>query len=219
MIKSNLEISNISLKLLLHAKSLSLGLSLSFKSRLHILNSLAVVLLDQNKLLFLLGNSANNLLLNLVELQLASENLVLLLLKSGLSLGQSSLKLHLLSLQSLADLVDLVDGASSLADLVHDVLDLIGKSLVLSANIIKMNDTLLVGSLNLEQVGGNVPGLLLRVVKITSQGVHLGLPLSNDLVVVLSLPLHLGVHHLGLVEADVHLLHISLNLGPALLTL
>merc|ERR1712012_793116 len=80
----------------LHAKSLSLGLGLSLQSRLHVLNSLAVVLLDQNKLLFLLGNSANNLLLNLVEFQLASENLVLLLLKSGLSLGMSGLKLHLL---------------------------------------------------------------------------------------------------------------------------
>merc|ERR1719323_2860298 len=180
------------------------ALALASVSRADCMFSTALLfLLDQDKLLFLLRNSANNLLLNLVELQLASKNLVLLLLKSSFSLGKSSLKLHLLSLQSLADLIDFMDGATSLRDLVHDVLDLIGKSLVLSANIIKMNDTLLIGSLHLEQVRGNISSLLLRVVEITGQGVHLGFPFSNDLVIVLGLPLHLGIHHLGLVKADV----------------
>merc|ERR1712012_510605 len=203
----------------LHAESLSLGLGLRLQCRLHVLNSLAVVLLDQNKLLFLLGNSANNLLLNLVEFQLTSQNLVLLLLKSCLSLGQSSLQLHLLSLQSLADLVDLVDGASSLADLVHDVLDLIGQGLVLTSDLIKLDDTLLVGRLHLEQVRGDVSCLLLRVVQVAGQRVHLLLPLTDHLVVVLGLSLQLGVHHLGLVQVHIHLLNISLNLGSSLLTL
>merc|ERR1719200_47616 len=53
-----------------------------------------------------------------------------ILLKGTLSFRKSSLKLHLLSLQSLADFVNLVNGASSLADLIHDVLDFIGQSLV-----------------------------------------------------------------------------------------
>ena len=52
----------------------------------------------------------DNLLLNLVELQLASGSLVLLLLKSSFSLVKSSLKLYLLNLQSLANLVDLMYG-------------------------------------------------------------------------------------------------------------
>merc|ERR1719232_1808089 len=72
-----------------------------------------------------------NLLSDLGQFQLASQDLVLLLLQGSLSLGQSSLKLHLLSLHPLADFVNFVDGASSLADLVHDVLDLVGQGFVL----------------------------------------------------------------------------------------
>merc|ERR1719336_96931 len=126
-----LQVKNISLELLLHSESLSLSLALSLNSRLHVLNTLGHVLLGSHKLFILFCHAALDFLSDLGQLQLASQDLVFLLLQSSLSLRQSSFQLHLLSLESLADFVNLVDGASSLADLVHDVLDLIGQGLVL----------------------------------------------------------------------------------------
>merc|ERR1719464_2488971 len=123
------KVQDISLELLLHSESLSLGLGLSLDSRLHVLDALVHVLLGDGELLILLSHAALNLLSDLGELQLASEHLVLLLLQGTLSLGKSRLKLHLFSLHAPADFVNVVDGATSLADLVHDVLDLIAQGL------------------------------------------------------------------------------------------
>ena len=51
------------------------------------------------ELLLLLGHPPVNLLLDLAELQLSSQDLILLLLKGSLSLLQSSLQLLLLNLK------------------------------------------------------------------------------------------------------------------------
>merc|ERR1719330_1049996 len=123
VLKSQAEVTSISLKLLLHPESLSLALGLSLEGRLHGVKSLGLGLPDHSKLLVLLSNAALNLGLDLGELHLASQHLVLLLLQGGLSLLKSGLELHLLSLEPLPDFVNLVDGAASLGDLVHDVLD------------------------------------------------------------------------------------------------
>merc|ERR1719433_2369752 len=138
VLKSESEISGISLQLLLHSESLSLALSLGLKGGLHGVKSLGLVLADHGELLVLLGNSALNLGLDLGELHLASQDLVLLLLKSGLGLLKSGLELHLLGLEPLADFVNLVDGTSSFGDLVHDVLDLIGQGFVLTSDLLKL---------------------------------------------------------------------------------
>merc|ERR1719336_1297010 len=91
-----LQIQNISLQLLLHSESLSLGLALGLDSGLHVLNTLGHVLLGAHELLVLLGHAAVNLLPDLGQLQLASQDLVFLLLQGSLSLGQSSLNSYLL---------------------------------------------------------------------------------------------------------------------------
>merc|ERR1712227_238816 len=127
VLQSSVKVQNISFKLLLHSQSLNLALGLSLQSHLHTLKSFTIVLFGGGKLLLLLGNSLFNLLSDLGQLQLASQDLVLLLLQGSLSLGQSSFKLHLLSLKPLADFVNLMDGAASLSDLVHNVLDLMGQ--------------------------------------------------------------------------------------------
>ena len=49
--------------------------------------------------------------------------------------------------------VNLVDGASALADLVHDVLDLVGKAFVLTTNFIQLKNRFLIGRLHTEEVG------------------------------------------------------------------
>merc|ERR1719336_654242 len=137
----------------------------------------------------------------------------------ALGLGQSGLRLHLLSLQPLADFVNLVDGAASLADLVHDVLDLVGQSLVLPADLVQLEDRLLVGGLDAEQLGGGVADLLLGVVKIHANAVNLLLPLSNNSVKLLGLLLHGAVKDLGLVQLLGHGVQITLQLGLGLLHL
>merc|ERR1719278_1249696 len=130
VLEGQTKVGSVSLKLLLHPESLSLALGLSLKGNLHGVQSLGLGLLHKQELFLLLSQTALNLLPDSVELQLAPQHLVLLLLEGGLSLLQGRLKLQLLGLQTLPDFVNLVDGAATLADLVHDVLDLVGEGLV-----------------------------------------------------------------------------------------
>ena len=150
--KSKVEFTNISLELLLHAKSLDLALGLGLKSHLHALDGLAEVLPGGGELLLLLGDPPLDLLLHLGQLEGGAQHLVLLLLKSSLSLTEGSLQLHLLGLQALPDLVDLVDGAAALADLVHDVFDLVAQGLVLSANLFQLENGLVISIFDLKIV-------------------------------------------------------------------
>merc|ERR1719430_2423239 len=145
---------------------LNLSLRLSLKSHLHSLKSLAKVLLGRGEFLVLLSNALLNLLPDLGELQLAPQHLVLLLFQGALGLGQGGLQLHLLSLETLSDFVNLVDGATSLSDLVHDVLDLVGERLVLPPHLLKLEDSLLIGGLHLEQLRGSISGLLLAHIEV-----------------------------------------------------
>merc|ERR1712133_278955 len=114
-----------------------------------------------------------NLLSDSIQLQLTSQHLVLLLLQSSLSLLQGRLQLQLLGFQTLPDFVNLVDRAASLADLVHDILDLIGKSLVLPADFFQLENSLFISRLHLEQLGGSVTGFLLANIKIEGKTIDL----------------------------------------------
>merc|ERR1719445_1841379 len=159
VLKGQAKVGSVSLKLLLHPESLSLALGLGLKSNLHGVESLGLGLLDEDELLLLLGETALDLLPDGVELQLAPQHLVLLLLEEAEATLEGGLELHLLGLKSLPDFVNLMDGASTLADLVHDVLDLVGESLVLPADLLQLEHGLLVGRLHLEQLRGGVAGL------------------------------------------------------------
>merc|ERR1712240_672182 len=132
---------------------------------------------------------------------------------------QGGLELHLLGLKALPDFVNLVDGASTLADLVHDVLDLVGESLVLPADLLQLEHGLLVGRLHLEQLRGGVAGLLLADVQVEGKAVNLALPLADHLVELLGLPVHSSVEDLGLVKAAGHLSDLGGNLALGLLNL
>merc|ERR1712066_1153679 len=166
VLKSNTKVNNIGLQLLLHPESLNLALGLALKLHLHAIDGLGKVLLGGGKLLVLLGQTALDLLPDLGELQGGSEHLVLLLLQGALSLRQSGLKLHLLSLEPLPDFVNLVDRAASLSDLVEDVLDLVGQGLVLAPDLLQLEKSLVIGVLHLEQLGGHAAGLILSTVQI-----------------------------------------------------
>ena len=87
------------------------------------------------ELLFLLGHTPVNLLLDLSKLKLGTEDLVLLLLEGALGLLQSSLQLLLLLLKATPLLVQVVDGAATLTELIQEILDLISKVLVLALGI------------------------------------------------------------------------------------
>merc|ERR1712127_696624 len=99
MFKSNLKVSNISLKLLFHPKSFSLSLGFNLKSRLHTLNSSGLSLPNHHKFIILLCQSALNLLPDLGQFQLRAKNLVFLLFQGSFGFLKSSLQLHLFSLQ------------------------------------------------------------------------------------------------------------------------
>merc|ERR1719433_1100154 len=219
VLKSQAKVGSVSLKLLLHPESLSLALGLSLKGSLHGVQGLGLGLLHKQELFLLLSQAALNLLPDSVEFQLAPQHLVLLLLKGGLGLLQSRLKLQLLGLQTLPDFVDLVDGAATLADLVHDVLDFVGEGFVLPADFLELEHSLLVGRLDLEQFRGGVASLLLADVKVEGQAVNLALPLADDLVKLLGLPVHGSVQDLGLVQAVGHVAALRSNLGLGLLHL
>merc|ERR1719260_371361 len=137
----------------------------------------------------------------------------------GLGLLQGGLELHLLGLKALPDFVNLVDGASTFADLVHNVLDLVGKSLVLPADLLQLEHGLLVGRLDLEEVRGGVAGLLLADVQVEGKAVNLALPLADHLVELLGLPFHGSVEDLGLVKAAGHLADLSGHLTLRLFNL
>merc|ERR1719331_3617144 len=219
VLESQAKVSSVSLKLLLHPESLSLALGLSLKGNLHGVQGLGLGLLHKQELFLLLSQAALNLLPCSPPAQGWPQHLVLLLLKGGLSLLQGRLKLQLLGLQTLPDFVNLVDGAATLADLVHDVLDLVGEGLVLPADFLKLEHSLLVGGLHLEQLRGGVASLLLANVKVERQAVDLTLPLADDLVKLLGLPLHGGIEDLGLVQAVGHVVALRGNLALGLLNL
>merc|ERR1719295_392608 len=205
VLKGNSKVNDVRVELLLHAKSLHLALGLCLKGHLHAFNGLAKVLPSGGKLLLLLGNSSLDLLLHLGQLKRGPENLVLLLLESSLSLRECSLKLKLLSLQTLPDFVNLMDGAAALADLVHDVLDLVGEHLVLSTDFLQLQHRLVVCILDAEQLRRNVASLLLGNVQIHTEAVHLVLPFANNAVKLLGLLLHSSVENLSLVQLLCHI--------------
>merc|ERR1719201_3078089 len=219
MLQVALKVQHVSLQLFLHPQSLSLALGFGLNSGLHVLEALAHILLGGGKLLLLLGDPALNLLPHLGELQLGTEDLVLLLLKSSFSFGKCSLQLHLLGPKALEDFVNLVDGAPALADLVHDILDFIAEVLVLPPDLVKLEHSLLVSRLHPEQLRGGVASLLLGRVQVHADGIDLGLPFANDPIELLGLLLHTEVEDLSLVEGLSLGLEVRGKLGASLVKL
>merc|ERR1719443_503377 len=186
VVKSDLELVDLSLQLLLDSQSLSLGTLLRLKTGLHGVHCPGMVFAGVLELLFLLSNLAVNLLLDLSKLKLSSENLVLLSLESSFGLLKSRLELLLLNLETASLFVQLVDGAASITKLIQKILDLISQVLVLPADNIQLLNHLVVGGLEAEHLGAVVAGLGPAGVKLSHEVVSLALPLANNLVKVVS---------------------------------
>ena len=90
------------------------------------------------KLFNLLLDLAVNLLPNLSKFKLCSQDLVLFLFKSGLSLLKGCLKLFLLNFKATSLFVKLMDGATTITQLVKEILDFISKVLVFTFDNIKL---------------------------------------------------------------------------------
>merc|ERR1719422_515241 len=145
---------------------------------------MSVVLASVVELFFLLRNSSVNFLLDLSKFKLCSKDLVLLSLKSTLSLFKSSLELLLLSLKSTALFVKFMDGASTITKLIKKILDLISRVLVLTTNNIELLSGFIKGSLKAESLGIKVAALRVASIQLSHQVISLGLPFSNNLVKV-----------------------------------
>merc|ERR1712241_310464 len=161
VVKSNFQLIDVSLQLLLDPQSLSLGTRLSLKGSLHGLHGTLVIFACVVELLFLPMDLAINFLANLSKLKLSTKNLVFFLLKCSLSLLKSCLQLFLLNLQTAALLVKLVNGAASISQLVKQILDLISQILVLPLNNIQLLNCFIPCSLQPEELTVVVTVLLL----------------------------------------------------------
>merc|ERR1719346_973767 len=214
MVKSNLHLIDVTFVLLLDSEGLLLCSGLSLKRSLHGVQGALVVLPGVLKLLLLLLDPPVNLLAHLGHLQLSSQHLVLLLLQSGLNLLQSLLELLLLDLQLPPGLVQLMHGAAALAQLVQQVLDLLGQVLVLPPDGVQVLQHLLVGGLDAEVLGAVVAALGLAAGDLILQILSLQSPLVDNLVKVAAPLLNDGgVGHVTLTLSGQV---IKLGLGPGL---
>merc|ERR1719397_2087786 len=186
MVEIGLELIDLTLKGLLDAEGLTLGLLLSLKRSRHRLHGAGVVLPGVVELLLLLGHTPVDLLLDLSKLKLGTEDLVLFLLEGALGLLQSSLQLFLLLLKATPLLVQVVDGAATLTELVQKALDLISEVLVLALDNVQLLQSLVASGLQPEELRGVVAALVLRSSNLGRDIGGLGLPLAKNLVEVLA---------------------------------
>merc|ERR1719402_69796 len=214
VVQANLQLVDLTLKSLLDTEGLTLGLLLSLQGSRYGLHGTGMVLPGVVELLLLLGHTPVDLLLHLSELELGAENLVLLLLQGSLSLLQSSLQLLLLLLQTAPLLVQIMDGASTLTKLIKQILDLISEVLVLALDNIQLLNSLILGSLQPEQLRRVVSALVLGGGHLGRDIGGLGLPLAQNLVKVLA-PL-LSDESSGMHPLVLHGEVIKLRVHPAL---
>merc|ERR1719486_86007 len=118
----------------------------------------------------------------------------------------------LFSLLTFPDFVNLVDGSTTLADLVHDVLDLSTERFILPPDAIKLTVGLIVGCLHLEELRRVAATLHLGLVQFRLEPLDLVLPLSNDLVKVACLLLHRHAAGLRVLHGHDGLLYFRLQL-------
>merc|ERR1719187_2445909 len=208
-IECNLELTDVSLELLLQAENLSLALGFGFKGGLHVLNSTGVSLAGGFEFFFLLLDTLVDLLLNLAEFKLSAQDLGLFLFKGSFSFLKGGLQFFLLDFVLLRSLLDLGEGAATFADLFHEVLDLLGETLVFTADGIEVLEVLLVHSLDTEVLGRELPAFLLGNIKISSKAINLDLVVVNGLVEELLLLLGIGSHDLGTLEIKLHSLNVN----------
>merc|ERR1719275_349472 len=214
MVKTNLELVDLTLKGLLDAEGLTLGLLLGLKRSRHGLHGAGMVLPGVVELLLLLGHTPINLLLDLSKLKLGTEDLVLLLLEGALGLLKSSLELLLLLLKATPLLVQVVDGATTLTKLIQKILDLVSEVLVLALDDVQLLQTLVASSLQPEELRGVVAALVLGGSHLGRDIGCLGLPLAENLVEVLA-PL-LGDEGSGVHPLVLHGQVIELVVHPGL---
>merc|ERR1712223_1627360 len=212
VLQSDAQLVHVSLQLLLLPNCLTLGAGLVLQGGLHRLDGLRVSLLQGVQLVTLLLDPSLDLLFHLSQLKLGPQHLVLLLLEGTLSFFKSCLKLKLLAFQAFPDFVNLVDGSTTLADLVHDVLDLSAEGFIFPPDAIKLTVGLIVGCLPLEQLRRVAATLHLGLVQLTLEPLDLVLPLSNDLVEVACLLLHRHAAGFRILHGNDGLLYFRLQL-------
>merc|ERR1719295_2143716 len=209
VVKRDLQLVDVGLELLLHAKGLLLGLGLGLQGSLHGLESAGVVLAGVLKLILLLGKTAVDLGAALRQLQLGADDLGLLLFKSSLSLLQSGLELLLLHLELAASLVELMDGFATLSELIGEVMDLVGEDLVLALEALNVLEGLLILGLQLEELGRVAAGLLLASLQLDGDVLALELPVGDELVELTLLLLHGGGVGVGTLNVDHEVLNFA----------
>merc|ERR1719361_1729430 len=186
MVEADLKLIDLSLKSLLDAERFTLGLLLSFQGGRHRLHGTGVVLPGVVELFLLLSHTPINLLLDLSKLKLSHTPINLLLLEGALGLLKGALELLLLLLEATPLLVQIMDGAATLTKLIQKILDLISEVLVLALDNVELFKSLILSSLQPEELRGVVAALILGGGNLGRHIRGLGLPFTQNLVKVLA---------------------------------
>merc|ERR1740131_522719 len=102
-----------------------------------------------------------------------------------------------------------MDGLATLAELVGEVVDLVGEKLVLTLESLDMLLGLLVLGLELEKLGGVGLGLVLAGNELSGEVLALGLPFGNELVELTLLLLHGGGVGVGTLNVNHEVLNLA----------
>merc|ERR1719319_1330813 len=138
--------------------------------------------------------------------------------REALSLLKSRLQLLLLGLHAPPLFVQLVDGASTISQLVKEILDLISKVLVLATDNVQLLVGLIQARLEAEPLVTVVASLRVAGIKLGHQVISLGLPLSNNLVKVLTALLGNASSSVGTLVLHGKLLELGIHTGLGLLS-
>merc|ERR1719347_72206 len=207
----DLHLIQVSLHLLLDPEGIVSAADLRIQGALHGFSHPLGVPLDLLHLLILLCQLPVNLTLDLVQLQLHTQDLSLLVLKGSLSLLQGCLDLSLLSLHCLLGLLQFMDTLASLSNLLSQVRDLLLQVLVLSLQSLQLVQSLFVGVLHFEELCAERTSLLLSSLQLSLALLKLLLPLCQNLVKVPLLLVQVGSQAVGPLNINHEVLHLSLQ--------
>merc|ERR1719225_1677081 len=136
------------------------------------------------------------------------------------SLGflKSSLQLLLLALHAPPLFVELMDGTATVTELIKQVLDLVGKVLVLTADNVQLLVGLIQSRLEAEPLVAVVASLGVGGVQLGHKVVGLGLPFANNLVKVLATLLSNAGSSMGTLVLHGKLLQLRIHASSRLLS-
>jgi len=209
MSKLNLKVVEVRFHLLLGSDSFTSGSDFGVEGGLHRFDSSLSVSSAVVDFLVLLGKSSLEVLLDLGNFNLESENLGFFRLDSGFSFFKGGLEFVSLNIDGSLVLLELVDRFAGFSELVGEVSDFFLEVLVFSFDSLKGVKGFFVGVLGLEKLGGEGSGFFLGLFEFGLDFFLLLLGFGKNLVEVSLLLVELGSGLSGSLELDGEVFDLS----------